>query len=152
MTEIPIELRKPPRWNLYRGGFLVIVYAICLHLSWAVALLLSDHPIQTTPTAYMFRAVGQNRSAAIYIGVALMTVAGLFRPGWPGLLLSLPQNAILALGAASGIASALVGHYPDGVIRPGLFILVDQMPMILVAVLHAACLVVYHSLSWTRSS
>lgn len=127
-----------------RAGFLVLVYAIVLHALWGLLLIVSPSLLLTTPMAYLLRAMPQDIAGLVLVGVALGGLWGLKHPGWKGLVAATPQNFMLFVAATSGVASAVMGHYPDGVVRPALFILTDQLPTILVAALHAACLAVYH--------
>lgn len=129
---------------LYRGGFFVLCTAITLHGLWAVILFAANHELRTTPMSYLIGAFGQKVSAVILVVGAVLAFYGIRHPGWKGLAFSLPQNLLLFVAASSGIVSALYGRYPDGVVRSSAFILTDQLPMILMAFLHAASLAVYH--------
>jgi hypothetical protein len=134
---------------LWRAGFLVLVYAIVLHLGWAIVMLTTDDILKTTPTAFLLELVGQHWSGIIYLFAAQLAVVGLLFPGFRGLVCCLPQNALLFLAASTGIGATITGVYPDGVVRSSPFIFVDQWPMILVAVLHAASLIAYHGRHWS---
>lgn len=134
------------RKYLIRGGFLVLTFAIALHLIWGHLLVLSPIVLNTTPMAYLLRVMSQDLAGVTLILASVSAIWGLKNPGWWGLLAASPQNFLLFIAATSGLVSAMNGHYPDGVERHGHFILVDQLPMILFAFLHASCLAVYHGL------
>lgn len=132
-----------------RSGLFVLIYATVLHIIWGVLLLsVPKDSLRVTPLAYVLNVFGQRYGAALLLGAALCTGLALRMPGRNGLLMSLPQNALLFMSAVVGVVSALSGRYPDGVLRPGPFIFTDQLPMILVAPLHALSLVLYHGLGW----
>lgn len=136
---------------IYRGGFFVLCTAVTLHVLWAAILIATDMELRTTPMSYLIRSFGQRSAAALLVCGALLGVMGIRYPGWKGLWLSLPQNLLLFVAASAGIVSAIYGRYPDGVVRSGAFILTDQLPMILLAFLHAVSLAIYHGRSsgWT---
>lgn len=137
----------PPVWRPIHP-FLILCYAVILHAAWGVMLLFSSNQLRTTPLAYTTLHFGQQFGGAVIFVSALLAVYGLYNPGLVGLLISLPQNALLFVAATSGVVSAVTGHYPDGVIRPHEFILTDQLPMIGLAPLHALALVFYHGRAW----
>ena len=56
--------------------------------------------------------------------------------GQIGMQLLLPQQALLYLAAWGGLQAILEGEYADGVTRPYSFILTDQLPMMLFALIH----------------
>ncbi len=136
--------------RLRRGGWLVLTYAIILHATWGVLLVTSDHKLRATPLTYVLEVFGQRAGGLAFLAAAAAALWGMFRPGWRGFYASVPQNAMLFLAASAGIVAVASGHYPDGVVRPQEFILADQIPMILIAPLHAAALAFYHGAPWGR--
>ncbi len=129
---------------LSRPGATVLLYAIFLHLAWGVVFFATTHKIVTTPTSFLTGQVGQVRAGVLYFFASGFAFWGLWRPGLKGFAVTLPQNALLLMSGTTAILSASLGHYPDGVVRPTVFILVDQMPAVLAAILHCWAMVLYH--------
>lgn len=136
---------------IYRAGSAVLVCAIILHVLWGVTLLGTSVELNTTPMAYLLRIAGQPLAAALMLGAAALAFVGMRHPGWTGLALASFQNVLLWLAASGGVTAVLAGHYPDGTVpaAPTHFIFVDQLPIMLFAVLHAAACMTYHGRQWT---
>lgn len=69
--------------------------------------------------------------AALLFGVATLGLVGATRPKW--WWLTVPQQMVLVCSAIAGTIATVNGTYADGVTRPHLFILADQLPIILAA-------------------
>jgi hypothetical protein len=123
------------------GARLIFGYASALHLSWAV-LLLSPHDMRTAGLARFIELLGPAAAAALFllIGAAAAYASARAPRGWLGLALVFPQQVVLLLTAAIALEHALRGTYGDGVQRPPEFILADQLPLILTALIHTAAL------------
>jgi hypothetical protein len=67
------------------------------------------------------------------------------QPSWQGLASLLPQQAIMTFSAYAAVVAVGVAHYGDGVPRPRLFILADQVPAVLTMVLHTAAMIEMHA-------
>lgn len=80
--------------------------------------------------------------AAWLIGIAIAATSSLV---WPdrrrGLLELLPQQFTLMMSAGGAIVCIWAGHFADGVIRPSAFLLVDQIPAVLIALMHSGAIV-----------
>ncbi|HKB32058.1 MAG TPA: hypothetical protein VKD26_14640 [Streptosporangiaceae bacterium] len=57
----------------------------------------------------------------------------------------LPQQGLLTISAYAALLAVIDAHYGDGVIRPRMFILADQAPVIITMVLHTAAMVELHA-------
>src|SRR5260370_34584692 len=57
----------------------------------------------------------------------------------------LPQQGLLTISAYAALLAAIDAHYGGGVIRPRMFILADQAPVIITMVLHTAAMVELHA-------
>jgi hypothetical protein len=64
---------------------------------------------------------------------------------WWGLLV--PQQFVLIISASGALHAAFVGHYADGVPRPWQFILGDQLPVILAALLYTYALLAHREVN-----
>jgi len=67
------------------------------------------------------------------------------RPSWQGLATLLPQQAIMTFSAYAAVVAVAAAQYGDGVTRPRLFILADQVPAVLTMVLHTAAVIEMHA-------
>lgn len=123
----------------------IVAWAVALHAAWGGLLMFSNSPLNTTPLhTYTVLFGGSHRAIGlILLMVAAMAFVGLKKSGNPnneGILWLMPQQIALLISATGALAAALVGHYADGVPRPHLFILADQLPSILGAIAHSAAL------------
>lgn len=129
--------------------YIVLIVSV-LHLLWAGLLLWSPAAAHSTPVEAVV-SVTHNRAGAVALlagtGVLALIAAWLherhrsLRPAYLALLL-IPQQILLVVSAAGGITAALRGHYADGVARPWQFILGDQLPVILIALLYTTAILV----------
>jgi hypothetical protein len=129
-------------------GKYIILAACLLHYGWAVLLMINTHSSGATPVAVLVSQFGGRWSTvATLTTIASLAVGFLnirvFKPISSGLygLLLFPQLYLLILSAGSGILCAVHGHYSDGVIRPSLFILADQSPIIVLTILYGTAII-----------
>lgn len=128
---------------------LVIVwYACALHYTWGILLAISPSAAHSTPVSAIVTIFGGRWAAmaALIISAAAATAVSLVRSvrrAWLLPLLLVPQQCLLIMSAGGGIYAAIVGHYADGVPRPWEFILGDQLPVALAAVLYTFALIGY---------
>ena len=130
------------------GGSLIILYAVILHFSWGVLLLLDDSAGWATAVHSVLVWLGPSyATAAIMFVVAIGAAAGLHRrlahSLW-GVGLMLPQQIVLITSAAGAIQAMALSSFADGVVRPAAFIIADQLPVVLVAIAHTVAIVSYH--------
>ena len=139
---------------LHVGGPLIILYAVILHLSWGVLLLLDDSAGWATAVHSVLVWLGSTyATAAVMFAVAIAAVAGLHRrlahSLW-GVGLMLPQQAVLFMSAVGAIQAMALSSFADGVVRPNPFIIADQLPAVLIAILHTIGILCYHVFSVAR--
>lgn len=120
----------------------VLWYPTLLHASWGILLLLSAAPLGATPLALMYQIIAQRFALALaLLLVSSLAVVGLAsRPSPRRLLWFIPQQLTLMISGIGGLGAAMRGSYADGVLRPTLFILSDQLPIILLALLYTFAL------------
>ncbi len=131
-------MRIRPSW--------IIWYAVLLHALWGVLLLAGPSPYGAT-AVHVYSGVPRFALAAFLFlasGLAAWSITWP-RPSWPSLAALLPQQALLTVSAYSALLAVIEAHYADGVIRPRLFILADQAPVILTMMLHTAAVVELHA-------
>jgi hypothetical protein len=121
----------PPSYSV------IVLYAIALHLTWAVAIFFDENVRQVTAIHELSTYAPYPWTEFILGAVAILALAGLFIKSrlW-SVLLMLPQQMILFLSAFGGIEAMYMASFPDGVVRTHAFLIADQMPVILAAVGH----------------
>jgi hypothetical protein len=122
-------------------GKYIIVFASLMHAGWAVLLLISPTAAGSTPVSIIVKVCGgPYRTAFVgFVASAMAIVFPFFRRRVSNTALAImliPQQVLLFMSAGAGIYAAAVQHYADGVPRPWPFILSDQLPVILAALLY----------------
>lgn len=122
-------------------GKYIILFASSIHIGWALLLWATPAAEGATPVHILSVVFGGPvRTAVVLLIVASAALAFPFirytvsRPTLA--LMLIPQQAVLIMSALAGARAAWIGHYSDGVPRPWAFILADQLPVILAAVLY----------------
>ena len=136
-------------------GACMLTYAAVLHALWGILLLWRPTEIGATPLALVHLLIGSATVEAwIYLAASASTgfmLSGIVARQW-GLLAGLPQQLLLMIGAGGSLWAVLLGQYADGVPRPWVFILADQLPAILTALFHTGALITFHGgLGWQIS-
>ena len=131
-------LRVRPVW--------IIWYAVLLHITWGCLLLASRVPYGAT-ALHVYQWVPRVVLAAALFAASGLAMWGVTRrrPSWQGLATLLPQQALMTFSAYAAVVAVAVAHYGDGVPRPRLFILADQVPAVLTMVLHTAAVIEIHA-------
>ena len=138
------------------GAALVVIYGIALHLIWGIILLVAG----AQHTAGLSWAVdvmgGANAAGVILIAAALAAMAGIKAKTISTKLgLLLWQQFIMTYAAGEALTCVVNGAYADGTVRPRMFILADQVNLILPAILHVIAVVVLVTegvtMPWTRA-
>lgn len=128
----------------------IIVYACVLHVAQGVAVLADPAALHITPIAGI-AWIGRWGTGSVLISVAVLALLGL--RSWLGILgviLALPQQALLVATAYSALAAILRQSYADGVLRPLAFIAADQIGTVLLAIVHSVAIVdlIYRRSHW----
>ena len=121
----------------------VVGITIALHLVWATGLLLHPDSIHATALHAMLELTGNPFLAATIFGaVALLAMLGLLAVRvTEQVILILPQHIVLWISAVGVGWAMYFGQYADGVERDHWFIIVDQIPVVLLALGHTAALI-----------
>jgi hypothetical protein len=120
---------------------IIIWYAIILHLVWAAMLYYDDSVRGVTAVHELSTHLPYPWTKVTLAGVALLAMAGLYSHGLIAVVLMLPQQGVLFLGAFGAIEAMYTGIFPDGVLRPHAFLIADQMPAVLAAIGHTIAVV-----------
>jgi hypothetical protein len=134
---------------------LMVLYAVSLHLVWAVILVFDSSAINATAVNALYRAVellGWPEADSVLLltvlvcSVALCALVALTlhhtgrARAWI-LLLLVPQQAVLFISAAGAIDAIWNAQFADGVIRDRGFIAADQFYSILAALWHTLAII-----------
>lgn len=143
MLTIPYKPKFPTQLRL------IVCYATIMHLLWGVLLLIDPTAFNVT-AINVFSSIGLN----LYFTSALFLLIGSlasFAVYWNiyyiphSICWVLPQQTILSISAVGALQAMILSRFADGVIRSRVFIIADQMPIILIAVLYGIALVQIYS-------
>lgn len=123
----------------------IIWYAILLQSCWGAMLIFS--PIITDITAIhstMLLFKHRGLLAVVYLIAALGSAVSLttdrFSP-FKHFLMLLPQQFLLLISALGAANAMYLSQFADGVIRPRQFLIADQLPSVLIALLHTCAII-----------
>ncbi len=119
-----------------------VMIAIAMHFIWTAGLLIEPSAIHATGLHTML-IISQNSAAAaaIFGASAVLACAGLaIRRRWLRVTLLLPQQAALWVSVVGAMNAMALGMFADGVFRTHWFLIVDQIPVVLIALGHTAAL------------
>lgn len=122
---------------------IIVMYAIALHLVWAIGLIIDPSSAGATAVNSVIRLFGEPMmSSAALILVAVAAMIGLLDSHRRrSVILLLPQQFLLYVSAFGSYLAIRNGMFPDGVVRSPWFIAVDQAPAILSAIGHTLAIV-----------
>lgn len=119
---------------------LIVVYAIALHTTWALCLLID--PAAAGATAmFSAKVLGAFAGAMIYLAVSAMALMSLSQVGVWRPLLMLPQQTLLVMSSIMATQAMWMGHFADGVARSHFFIIADQSPAVIAMAIHTYAVV-----------
>jgi hypothetical protein len=121
---------------------LIVWYAVILHTCWGVMLLVNDDALGAT-SIHPFIGVNRWLMACLFFTIsaaAAWSVASRAATTWQLFALA-PQQLILMWSACGSALAIWHSMYGDGVGRPRLFILADQLPVILTMFIHTAAVI-----------
>lgn len=123
---------------------IMVLYAIALHLTWAVLVANDASAVNATAVNALFKYVHDPSMVAwILVGAAGCATVGLFtRVPWIVLLL-IPQQIILMMSAAGAVEAIWLAQFADGVIRSRAFLAADQCYSIWAAIGHTIAIVAH---------
>jgi hypothetical protein len=122
---------------------LIIVYAILLHLIWAISLIADPAAGNATAVHTLLNFVPTVAAIIIYFLVADLAIAGLFcrKSSFIKSLCLLPQQFIMMISAGGSLWSMWLGQFADGVQRSHAFLIADQAPAVIAALLHTYAII-----------
>lgn len=124
----------------YREPF-IVWFAILLHTLWAVDMFVD--PISGFATApYAINAMlGSAAPILLFLGCMLAFLGMVIPKRFWSVLLMLMQQTFLFISAVGALRAISLGQFPDGVERSRMFILNDQGPAMILAVLYTIAVV-----------
>lgn len=129
-------VRQPARRD--RTAY-IIWYAVALHWCWAAALMIGSGPIEIMALRGL-AVLGRWPIALLLAGAGLLAgIAARRPPSMPGLLLLMPQQALLAVGASEAVM-ALLHVWIPGHVEAVETVLIRLVPLIPLATLHTAAI------------
>jgi hypothetical protein len=121
----------------------IAYWGLSAHVIWIVALCIDPVAMHATPLSTLAECVNYSPVALVFglATSALATLAAMSpasRVGYRTIALLIPQQFFMLIAAGGSIVAIYNGHYADGVQRTSAFILADQSPWILAALLYTA--------------
>ncbi len=125
-----------------RSISIMILFAIALHLWWTLMIILDQSALNATGLASLYRYIQPPQILASVIGGAalLAIIAMVTENPWVVVLL-LPQQILLMMGASGAIEAIWLSQFADGVLRPRAFIAADQINSVLAAIGHTVAII-----------
>lgn len=121
----------------------ILLYAWFLHLAWAILLLIDPVGLHTAPLAALglfTQDSGHLTSAILFFSCACAVPGFIHSTKFWSRPCFMPQQLLLLISATHSLTLILAGSYADGVVRPSLFILADQLPNLVATVMHTLAL------------
>lgn len=121
----------------------VVGITVALHLTWATGLFFEPSAINATALHTMLILTGDPFLSALIFGmVAILAMLGILtNPLADRILLILPQHLVLWVSTVGVFYAMYMGQFADGVPRSHWFLIVDQIPVVLLAFGHTVALI-----------
>ncbi len=128
---------------MFRLGSLVIISISIIHGAWGIALLQAT--LQTTGIDLMMHLCGGNVLAGLAFIAAGMLASistwSTFEDPMTHIALLMPQQFLMFVSMVGAMQSMFLGRFADGIVRPPMFIFVDQVWLIVLCIAHVAAIV-----------
>ena len=120
----------------------VVGMAIVLHLVWSAGLIFQPASIHATAIHAMLAITGSPiATAGVFAAVATLAAVGLLEATpTVRVVLIMPQHVALWVSVAGVVYAMWLGAFADGTVRDHWFLIVDQMPVVLIAIGHHVAL------------
>lgn len=123
---------------------LIILYAVCLHLTWGATISFSGEIYHTTAIDEAYKWIGTEPlwCGTFFICVGILAGVPLVKKTNPvaAVLMSIPQQFILVLSSIGVIMAIINGHYADGTVATRLHILIDKCDIPLATAWHTVAI------------
>lgn len=111
-----------------------------LHFLWGIIVLLYPESYNTTPIFFIGEFLGGRYITGICLLITgTLAFIGMLRSPYSQkhVAFFIPQQMFITIAAYGVIVTSIMGTYADGVLRPRMFILADQLPIIIMFLLHS---------------
>lgn len=100
--------------------------------------MFSSTPLNITAISSIVKlGITSAQSASyFYLMIAFLASIGLVAPKPAGFFFLLPQQTVLLLSAIGALGAMISGTFADGIVRSSAFLVADQAPVVVAAVLH----------------
>jgi hypothetical protein len=136
---------------IFRDAPLIVWGATLLHIVIGTLLLLNPAAGRSTGPAEVVQFLGLTGAGIAMLTASVLAIGAIVlrrAADWAIIGLLLPQQVLLYVAAWGGFQAILNGQYADGVARPYEFILTDQLPIMLFALIHTLAVL---ELPWDRT-
>ena len=123
-------------------------YGLILHMVWGGALLVSPQPMFATPLNYFAKMMwfDQHLTAYTLFFISILCLIGVWLDKrkthyFTALLCVVPQQFAMIVCALGSIMAIYTSHYADGVVRDASFILADQIPFVIAAIMYTISII-----------
>jgi hypothetical protein len=128
------------RESVVEASRYIVWLVTVLHLLWAILLWLQGPKAYGATSLHLWDSVPPVLFGALLFVVGLLGILSVEfffdLNKLVATLLVLPQQVVLAVSAYAVVQAVVESQYGDGVIRPRVFILADQAPLLIVFLVH----------------
>lgn len=127
--------------GLAQRPWLIVPTVAALHMTYGIGLFADDfYDVSHITAVYLLAKTFGWATSPIFIAVAIISIVPMMvtmpadkihRCLWP-------QQTVLFIMAASVMSASAAGHYPDGTIKNGLYIFIDQAWTLYLTLAHLA--------------
>lgn len=125
------------------GRYPISICTACLmHIVWSVGLVLQPDAIHATGLHTVLVIAREPIYAAFIFGlVAFLAMVGIAAENIAArVTMILPQQIVLWFSVVGAMRAMYLGEFADGTVRAHWFLVVDQIPVVLIALGHTAAL------------
>ena len=121
---------------------IIICVTIVMHFVWSISVGIDPGAVHATALHTVMTVAGNPAVAALIFGsVAMVAALGLtMRDRYVRVFFILPQQIVLWFSIVGAGHAMWLGQFADGVQRSNWFLIVDQIPVVLIALGHTAAL------------
>lgn len=121
---------------------ITIVITIMMHAVWSIGLMFDQEAINATGLHTVLLLARHPAVAAFLFGAVAISAAGglVIKQRYLRVFLILPQQLILWFSIVGAGYAMFLGQFADGIQRAHWFLIVDQIPVVLIALGHTAAL------------
>lgn len=117
--------------------YLVVIFAVCLHIVWGFCLLGNSDAVGVTGIHTLSYVIDDPTVLGmVLLSVACLALIGVTQKSLFAFALLLPQQAVLFVSSWGALFAMCTGQFADGVVRPHTFLIADQCHLLICAVLH----------------